>query len=227
MKIKKNDFIEIEYTGKVKDGIIFDTNIKEDAKKIELKIDPKPLVICIGQGMILPAIDDFLIEKELGNYTLELTADKAFGLRRRDLIKTMSLSAFKTSDQYPSPGMVFSFDNMLGKVVSVSGGRVIVDFNNPVAGKDVVYELRAKRILDNVEEKAKAATSILFGKEVPFKLENNKIIIETEKNFASFFLMFKEKIKEMLNLDLEIKEKPEKKQEIKKQEEKKEVKDNI
>ena len=57
-KLKQNDFIEIEFTGKVRDGDIFDTNIKEDAKKINLDIKTRPLIICIGQNMILPAIDE-------------------------------------------------------------------------------------------------------------------------------------------------------------------------
>jgi len=34
MTLKKGDFIEIEFTGKLKDGEIFDSNIKEDLKKL-------------------------------------------------------------------------------------------------------------------------------------------------------------------------------------------------
>ena len=215
MHIKKNDFVEIEYTGKVQGGDIFDTNIKEDAKKIELKIEPKPLVICIGQGMILPAIDDFLTGKPVGEYSLELKAEKAFGLRKREMIKILSLNVFRNSDRYPQPGMVFSFDNMLGKVTSVSGGRVTVDFNNPVAGKDVHYKLIVKKIIEDSHEKVKALMSAFWGKDVPFKLENNKIVIETEKNFAKFFDMFNDKFKEILNLELDIKEKIEKKEDKK------------
>ena len=81
-KIQKNDFIEIEFIGKIKDGEIFDTNIKEEAKKIDLNIEARPLIICIGQKMILPSIDDFLMNKSLGKYPLELTPDKAFGERK-------------------------------------------------------------------------------------------------------------------------------------------------
>ena len=34
MALQKKDFIEIEFTGKVKDGEVFDSNIKEDLKKL-------------------------------------------------------------------------------------------------------------------------------------------------------------------------------------------------
>ena len=33
MAFQKNDFIEINFTGKIKDGVIFDSNIKEDIEK--------------------------------------------------------------------------------------------------------------------------------------------------------------------------------------------------
>ena len=100
MALKKNDFVEIEYVGRVKDGEIFDTNIKEEAKKINLKIETKPLIICISQKMILPAIDDFLIGKEIGEYNLELSPEKAFGKRNRTLVKTLPLAVFKNQNSF-------------------------------------------------------------------------------------------------------------------------------
>ena len=38
MSLQKKDFIEIEFTAKVKGGDIFDSNIKEDLKKAKLNI---------------------------------------------------------------------------------------------------------------------------------------------------------------------------------------------
>lgn len=210
--IAKNDFVEIEYTGRVQNGEVFDTNIKDDAKKLNLKLDPKPLVICIGQGMILPIIDEFLIGKGVGEYSLDIKAEKAFGFRKRELVRTLPLNVFKSSDRYPQPGMVFSFDNMLGRVASVSGGRVIVDFNNPIAGKDVSYKLIVKKLIESQEEKVKALMNSFWGKDIPFKIESGKIVIETEKNFTKFFEMFKDKFKEILHLEMDIKEKTEKKE---------------
>lgn len=151
--LKKNDFIELEFVGKVKDRGIFDTNIESEAKKIGLDIKTRPLKICLGKKMILPAIDDFLIGKKIGKYTLELSPEKAFGEKRRELIKTMPMSVFKGQNMAPQQGMIFQFDNMMGRISAVSGGRVIVDFNNPLAGKSVVYELEVKRKIN--KEKGK------------------------------------------------------------------------
>ena len=57
MVINKNDFVEIKFVGKVKDGEIFDTNIQSEAEKIGIKVSEKPLVICIGQGMLIKSFD--------------------------------------------------------------------------------------------------------------------------------------------------------------------------
>jgi len=227
MIIKKNDFVELQFTAKTSEGTIFDTNIAEDAKKINLKMEPRPLVICIGQGMILPAIDEFLAEKELGKYNLKLEAKKAFGERKRELVRVMPISIFASQKQAPYPGMVFQFDNMLGKISSVSGGRVIVDFNNPIAGKDVEYSLIVKRIIENVKEKIKSLMLAFFGSEIPFKLENEKLTLEVNKGFKPLFENFKPKFKEILNLELEIVEKEEKKNMQENQEEKKKEKESI
>ena len=36
----------------------------------------------------------------------------------------------------PIPGVMFNFDGRIAKVLTVSGGRVMIDFNNPIAGKN-------------------------------------------------------------------------------------------
>jgi len=215
--IKKNDFIELDFTGRVKNAEIFDTNLKEEAKKIGLEIESRPLVICIGQNMVLPAIDEFLEGKEIGKYTLELSPEKAFGPRNRDYLKTMPVKIFHEKQILPKPGMVFQFDNLLGRISAVSGGRVIVDFNNPLAGKDVVYELNAKKKISDIKEKAEVLINFYLRQKLDFEIQDKKIIIKTEKKFAQIIDFFKPKFKEILDLELEVKE-SETKEEIKPEE---------
>ena len=205
-KFRKNDFVELKYTGKIKDtNEIFDTNIEEEAEKINLDIKTKPLIICLGQNMILPSIDEFLINKKIGAYTLELTPKQAFGARDSRLIKIMPLSVFSKHNITPEKGMVFTFDNMFGKTISKSGGRVIVDFNNPIAGKKIVYELKIKKKISDINEKIKALILVFFRKELDFEVKDKKLIIKAEKEALRFLNLFKSKFKEILDLDLEIK----------------------
>ncbi len=210
MALQKKDFIEIEFTGRVKDGEIFDSNILEDIKKLHEghshEIEAKPIIFCLGEGMFLKGIDDFLVGKEIGKYKVELTPDKAFGVRLSKLVQMVPIKLFQSQKLNVYSGAVFNFDGRMAKVLTVSGGRVIVDFNNPLAGKNVVYDIHVLRKVEDLNEKIKTFINFLFRGEFKFSIQENKIIIEVEKKMSQFVEMFKEKFKDVFNMDLEIKE---------------------
>jgi len=210
MTLKKKDFIEIEITGKIKDGEIFDSNIKEDLKNTELKTEPKPFIFCLGEGMFLKGIEDFLIGKDVGEYEIELTPDDAFGERKKELVQLIPMRVFREQKLNPVKGVIFNFDGRIAKILSVSGGRSIADFNNPISGKVVVYKIKVLRKVDDINEKAKAFIEFLFKRDLKFEIKEKNIILEVDEQFVQFIELFKEKFKEVLGLDLEIKKKEEK-----------------
>ena len=210
MKLKNKDFIEIEFTARVKDGEVFDSNRKEELKKLDSKTDAKPFVFSIGQGMFLKGIEEVLIGKEVGKHKIELAAKDAFGLRNSKLIQRMSSKLFKEHNLNPVQGISFNFDGRVGKVLASSGGRVIVDFNNPVAGKDVIYDLDILRKIDNQNEQIKAFIEFLFKRELKFEVKDKNVIIFVEKEAVKFVELFKEKFKEIFDLELVVKELEEK-----------------
>jgi len=208
MKTRKNDFVEIEFTGKIKDsGQIFDTTDKKEAEKINLKIDSKPLIICIGQKMLVPGFDKELEGKELGKkYIIEVSPEEGFGKRNPALIKTLPIKIFHEKNMDPKPGMMFQLDNFLVRISAVSGGRVIADFNNPLAGKTLIYEFKIKRKITDQKEKIKTLSNLFFKKELEFEIKDKKIIFKIEnKELADFVKIFKNKFKEILGLELETK----------------------
>ncbi|MBU2562759.1 MAG: peptidylprolyl isomerase [Nanoarchaeota archaeon] len=217
MALKKKDFIEIEFTGKIKNGEIFDSNIKEDLEKTNLNVTPKPFVFCLGEGMFIKGVDDFLIGKEIGKYNIELSPENAFGKRESRLVQIMPTKVFNEQKINPFPGAMFNFDGRIAKVLTVSGGRVIVDFNNPLAGKEVIYNLNVLRKIEEVNKKIKALTEFLFKKDFNFKLEEKKIVMEVEKEMAKFVELFKDKYQEIFNLELEVKEIEKSKEETEKE----------
>ena len=211
MALKKGDFIEIEFTGKVRNGPVFDSNIKEDLKNANLNFKPKPFIFCLGEKMFLESIEDFLIGKEIGEYEVELSPEKAFGNRNSSLVKIISARIFKENKLNPIPGMMFNLDGRAVKILSVSGGRITVDFNNPLAGKDVVYKIKVLRKVDDINEKAKALIDVLFKKDLEFEISSSKsqnkgkkIIIKAEKGLLEFVKLFSEKFKSALGLELEV-----------------------
>lgn len=204
MVLEKKDFIEIEFTGKLKEGGIFDSNIKKDLELLNSKKEPKPFIFCLGEGMFLKAIDDFLIGKEIGKYTIHLSPEESFGKRNASLIKIFPRRVFEEHKLNPIPGITFSFDGRIAKVISASGGRVVVDFNNPLAGKDITYDINILRKVEDLTEKVSSFNEFLFQKPFEFELEENKIVLKVEKELANFVELFKEKYKEMFGFELEV-----------------------
>lgn len=156
--IKKQDFVEIEYTGKIKeDNIIFDTNQEKVAKDNGLydeNTDYSPSVICVGENSILKGLEEQLIGKEIGKeYTFEVSSENAFGKKDAKLIQLVPTSKFRQQKIQPVPGLQLNIEGVFGIVKTVSGGRCLVDFNHPLSGKDLIYNVKINRIVDDDKEK--------------------------------------------------------------------------
>jgi|TARA_Y100000034_G_C6901503_1_gene417081 FKBP-type peptidyl-prolyl cis-trans isomerase 2 len=208
-KLKKNDFIEIDFTGS-SNGQIFDTTIPEKAKEImpDTK-NIKPLIVSIGNGMLLQGLDEDLEGKEIvKTYSIHIDPIKAFGKRDPSLIRTYGLSSFTKNNIHPQPGMALQLDNQIVRVVSVSGGRVTVDFNNPLAGKEVDYEYKVNKIITGNKEKVEALLDFFLKQRFDFSIKDNKVIFKDEK-LKSLLPMFAPKFKDITGLEFEVAEKKE------------------
>ena len=204
-KIQKNDFVEIEFTGRSQ-GKIFDTTHPEEAHEVGFeKLDVKPLIISIGNDMLLKGLDEQLEGRELNKeYVIPLSPEKAFGKRNPQLLKTYSLNSFRKNKIDPYPGMTLQLDNSPAKVLSVTGGRVTVDFNNPLAGKDVEYTIKAnKKIIDD-KNKINALQDYFFRQRFEFEIEGKKVVFK-DKVVKLFLDVLGEKFKQMTGLQFEAK----------------------
>lgn len=220
--VKKDDFVEIRYTGYA-NGDIFDSNIEEDLKKLNPEEKPKKTIIVVGQGMLVKGLDKALEGKEIGKeYKIEIKSKDAFGPRKQNLVKTISAKVFAEKKMNPRPGMVFAMDNMLAKVIAVSGGRVITDFNNPLAGKDLIYKITIVKKIEDEKEKCKVLFEKFFRFVPEFEIKE-KIVVKGAKGLEGFVNAFNDKFKELIGKELSFKEK-EKPSEEKKEETK--IKEN-
>ncbi|MBI3623126.1 peptidylprolyl isomerase [Candidatus Pacearchaeota archaeon] len=208
MPFQKNDFIEIEFTGRVKDGEVFDSNLKKDLEKLHQghshEIEAKPLIICIGQGMFLKGVEDYLAGKEIGAYEISLTPEKAFGNRAPQLVQMIPSKIFREQKLNPFPGATFNFDGRVGKILTVSGGRVMIDFNNPLAGKDVSYKINVLRKVESLDEKIKSFIDFLFRQDLKFEVKEKTLIIYSLQQMKKFIELFGDKFKEIFDLDLKV-----------------------
>ena len=172
--MKKGDFVKISYAGWVEGELIETTEIA--IAKAEGSYDSKrpyePVVIVIGEGHVLPGIDKVLETMKVGEKKkFDIPAVDAFGERSFKLVQLIPLREFHKQKINPMPGMILEIEGRPVKIQSVSGGRVRVDHNHPLAGKGVTYEVK-------VESDAKTETEkINFLLERAFKEKGIKFSV--------------------------------------------------
>jgi len=158
MAFEKGDFILIGYTAKVKEtGEVFDTTVEDVAKKERLYKEGEiyePKLIVIGESWVLKALDDSLPSLQLDKLeTIEVPPDKAFGPRDPEKLKMVPLRRLRDKGITPQIGMRIEYEKKMATVRTVGAGRVTLDFNPPLAGKTLVYEVTAKKKLETEDEK--------------------------------------------------------------------------
>jgi peptidylprolyl isomerase len=183
MPTSKGDFIIMDYTAKVKEtNEIFDTSTSDTAKKANIfreNIIYEPMLVVIGENWVLKGLDEKLVGQEAGTKTqIEVPPDKGFGTRDPSKIKLVPLRRFRDQKVALYPGLEVEFEGKLAVVRSVGAGRVQLDFNPPLAGKTLIYDIEIKQILQTPLEKIKA----LIHRRIPL-VDINKIDVEiSEKN---------------------------------------------
>ena len=159
--MKKGDFVELGYTGRIKDlNLVFDTTSEKEAKEnniYDARASYGQIIICIGQKHVIHGLDEQLEGKELGKkYHIELGPEQGFGKKDAKLIQLVATSKFIKQKINPMPGLQVNIDGMMGMIRTVSGGRTLVDFNHPLAGKELVYDFKINKIVKDDKEKLKA-----------------------------------------------------------------------
>lgn len=204
--IQKGDCIELKFTGYV-DGRVFDSNIETDLKVVHEKAAPEKTLVIVGQHMVVNGLDKALEGKELHKeYHIALTAKEGFGIRRTELVKTLPLKVFAGQRVPPRPGAAFIFDNQLARVIAVSGARVITDFNNPLAGKDIEYKFIITHIVTDIREKAEAVCKLLLHFIPEIEVNGQTVILKGPKFLEQFIRHQQPRFKEFLGTEVQFKE---------------------
>lgn len=162
------DIVRVSFTGRVKDtGRVFDTTHAEIAKKAgifneHLTYGPTPMVL--GENRLIPGLEQALSKMKSGEEkTVVIHPKDAFGEREPELVKLVPLNVFKANGVNPVPGLVVILENNLpGRVQSVSGGRVRVDFNHELASKTLEYDLKIDEKVTDEKEKVRALFELVF-----------------------------------------------------------------
>lgn len=186
MTIKQGDFVQLSYTGRVSEtNAVFDTtdkSVAEDNNVAQKNKTYGPVTICLGEGQILPGLDESVIGKtESESYTITVAPEKAFGKKDAKLIQLIALAKFKEQNVEPKMGLTVYINEKMGFIKSVSGGRVLVDFNHPFSGKTVEYDVIVDKHVTDLSEQVKAILTLSKFDDTTVEVTGDKAII-TFKN---------------------------------------------
>lgn len=161
MPLSKGDFVLIDYVAKIRDtGEIFDLTIEEVAKKENVYRDDvlyEPMLVVVGEKWTLESLEEELMKMEPNEQkTIELPPEKAFGARDPSKVRVISARELSRRGITPRVGARIEIDGKLAVIRSVGAGRVVVDFNHPLAGKTLVYDVKIVKKLVSDKEKIQA-----------------------------------------------------------------------
>ncbi len=142
--------VTIDYVGFFDNGTVFDTSIAEEARKAGLPLPPdlQPLVFTVGGGQVIKGFDKAVLGMSAGESKLvRIPPEEAYGPYLQQNVVTINASELDRGGGQPKLGMVVSTGaGARGKIISLTNATVTIDFNPPLAGKALNFNMTVKKI---------------------------------------------------------------------------------
>ena len=133
-----NNKVKISFTGRLDSGDVF------------MVVPPeKAMTITLGSSELPPTVENAIAAMKRGETKkIRISPDEGYGRRMKDLLHEVPRSAF--GDQVtPKPGMIVSQKiekdgsehKVPATVIELKGDMVVIDYNHPLAGHHLTYEL--------------------------------------------------------------------------------------
>jgi len=149
MAAAKGDTVSVNYIGKLTNGTLFDTSIKEEAQKAGFALRPSyaPLSFTVGAGQMIPGFDAAVVGMKIGEEkTVSLSPDQAYGEKRADAIITVPLANIGNSSGMKVGALIYAQNGATGKVTEINATDAKVDFNHELAGQTLVFTIKMVNI---------------------------------------------------------------------------------
>ena len=118
----------------------------EDGTVAESTFDDEPLTFTMGDGTLVRGLELGLYGLRPGDsQRLTLYPEQAYGLRDQDKVHWLPRADFGAGIE-PQPGLIVGFETHSGEeipgtVLSLDADSVEVDFNHPLAGRTVIFDV--------------------------------------------------------------------------------------
>ncbi|HEY7867557.1 MAG TPA: FKBP-type peptidyl-prolyl cis-trans isomerase [Psychromonas sp.] len=143
LSIVKESEVVMHFSIRLTDGSAVDST----------KVANKPAKFVMGDGSLTPGFEACLLGLQVGqSETFTLPPESAFGLPNPDNIHHLELSKF-SSDVPAEIGTIISFtqpngEEIPGIIRDIVADSVTVDFNHPLAGQTVTFEVDVLEVLN-------------------------------------------------------------------------------
>lgn len=146
MAVTEKSFVKVHYTGTLADGSVFDSSKERE-----------PLEVVLGNGMLIPGFEAGLVGMEPGETkNVDIAAGNAYGARKEEMVQDIPKDKLP-ADQELKAGMQLVAQGPQGAlpvtIVEVKeDGSAVLDFNHPLAGQDLKFELEVIENREATEE---------------------------------------------------------------------------
>lgn len=151
---KIGDTVRVHYTGKLEEGVAFDSSMGAD-----------PLEIKLGSGRFIPGFEDAIVGMSPGETkTIKIPPEKAYGLYREDRVIKMDRKELP-EDIVPQEGMVLEICASNGTIVpvqitEVTESAVTLDANHPLVEQTLTFEIQLVEIVGDKDSGDKAEENV-------------------------------------------------------------------
>ena len=127
----------------VKVNILFEAKLETGETVLKTE-EEQPFEVVVGDGNIPKSIENFLIDmKEGETKTIALDSIEAFGPKIEDLVIDLSKEEFDSQVELEVGSRVSinspEGKNFMGTVLEVKDENISMDFNHPLAGKNLIF----------------------------------------------------------------------------------------
>jgi len=145
--VKEGDYVQVDYIGKLEDGTVFDTSVKDAAIEAGIynqKRDYQPLEFTVGAGEMIGGFDKGVVGMAVGeNKALTIPPEEAYGAYREDMLITSPIEELTAAGITPVVGQKISTARgQVGTITNITDTEVVIDFNHELAGKTLFFDIK-------------------------------------------------------------------------------------
>jgi peptidylprolyl isomerase len=133
MAVTPTSYVKVHYKGTLDDGTVFDSSYERNA----------PIEVILGQKMLIPGFEQGLVDmKEGDKKTVKIPSEQAYGPKRDEMLQKIEKSKLPEGAE---AGMQLVAQGPYGAlpvtIVEITENEATLDFNHPLAGKNLTFDL--------------------------------------------------------------------------------------